>query len=670
MVTKRILTTMIFRSLQLDPQRLILYSLMSLGVSVALAPITGSLPVLIMIASIIISVPPAVLVLFLRVRARLSLLEWLSLIALSIALIRMSSLGIAQLFHDNPAVIWNVDGRYFATLAWTIEKFGNLSQSLEYSGVRADYHAGPSWIAGALAHWVGVHPNIPLFLLTPAIATFGICIGGLVFLRNLGVPRSIALFSIAIVLNIPKQAIMFVSSLYGLGFKGLIHWYSYLPEYWFFSSNLMLNSLFALSIMFVGAALSTSSKAEDKFLGIIGLVCLASLKPQAMVAAVFMLCLPITSLALIQSRHSKEALKAHLIPIVIASITGFILMLPIISSESGRFIGLDFDLDRLRELDIPYGRIDWILLTASTLAIVTIIGRCGNFFHQKYIHFYTSALFGMIFLYFALKTCFPISPSWLIDRAQAVGFETFNQYTMGRNFSQAIMFATIYALILAIPAATIIAQKLNSSLFHRYKTIPNYAFNSGMAFVLLLSTAIAVPVTINPIIDPKGKSAYEWTDELELYELLQKLDTAVGLFLMSDLADSGEDYRRPLRPLSTTSLSSAEFYIANIGYDKFMYPDSATRLSNAQRFFSQNWSDWHDQFVSDNGIRYLLINDRCIPRWSDHYEAIGKIIRGGEKWLAIELHNNSNNRFTYNSEPRLQNLITNQYGRASCLSAR
>jgi hypothetical protein len=654
---------MIFRSFKPTPQRVILYALMVLGVSVALAPTTGSLPVLIAIAAVTISIPPAVLLLFFRARARLSLLEWLSLIAMSIAVIRMSSLGIAQLFHDNPAVIWNVDGRYFATLAWTIEKFGNLSQSLEYSGVRANYHAGPSWIAGALAHWLDVHPNIPLFLVTPALATFGICLGALVFLRNLGVPRSIALFSIAIVLNIPKQAIMFVSSLYGLGFKGLIHWYSYLPEYWFFSSNLMLNSLFAFSIMFVGAALSTSSKAEDKFLGIVGLICLASLKPQAMVAAVFMMCLPITSLALIQSRHSKEALKAHLVPIVIASITGFILMLPIVSSESGRFIGFDFDLDRLRELDIPYGRIDWIFLSTSTLALVTVIGRCGTFFHQKYTYFYTSALLGLIFLYFALKTCFPISPSWLVDRAQAVGFSAFSQYTMGKNFSQSIMFATTYSLILAIPAATIIAQKLIRSLFHRYKTIPNYAFNSGMAFVLLLSTAIAMPVTINPIIDPKGKSAYEWTDELELYELLQKVDTAAGLFLMSD-------YKRPLRPLSTTSLSSAEFYIANIGYDKFMYSDSATRLSNAQRFFSQNWSHWHDQFVSDNGIRYLLINDRCIPRWSDHYEAIGKVIRGGEKWLAIELNINTSNRFTYTSEPRLQNLIANQYGKAPCLSAR
>jgi hypothetical protein len=145
-----------------------------LGVSIAIAPLFGTIPIVVVFVSLMciafyLSLMYSKIILNFK-----SFDDYVVVIGFICLFMVLSGLGVSQIVYGENALFWNVDNRFFATLAHTIIKYGDLNHSLEYSGSGAMYHAGPSWIAAGLYLFLGMKVNTSLFLILPIFFAFSI----------------------------------------------------------------------------------------------------------------------------------------------------------------------------------------------------------------------------------------------------------------------------------------------------------------------------------------------------------------------------------------------------------------------------------------------------------------------------------------------------------------
>lgn len=609
-------------------------------------------------------------------RSSLSFLEVISFAAIAICLTRLMAGGLVAFLHDSPALTWNVDSRYFNTLSWTISKFGDLSRSLEYAGGTAHYHAGPAWIAGSVSRFFDVAPNFVLFIGTPIISLFFFTAGTIAFLNNFGVNRNVALFSVALILNLPEEPLMFISSIYGLLVKGQIHWYSLDHSWWFFGPTLMLNSLFALAFLMVSLAILSNRRIGSfRYLAAIGLVALIEIKPQAMIAA-FFIAAPMVLIDIFQSVRMKERF-----PYGDILILGSCLALAILCfrpDSANGFVGIDFDAYRFFESDVPFARLNYVYL----IILVTItMPLCCRWIPADLPRpsalLLLSSFFGLsLLLYlFIATTTFAVTDPLVVERANDLGL-TIGPFSISANFNQAFFPMTIFGLLMVCSAGFLFVQNLGMVTFSRLGFCKSKIFrtsNWAASVLLILASAVVSPISFIPLAEPRGELAYEWADEDMLYQLMWTKRPFDRRIILSDLSDQAENHKRAFRALSVTAVSPAEFYLSNLAYGGFLRPDSLERLRSVRRFFGTEWSLWHTRFLISSDIGYVLIRQRCEPAWLSALPKGLVVSYSNSEWSLLKVTDMRNDEVTH-SEPSRNDLGEDDYamvpkfGYSPCLS--
>jgi len=180
--------------------------------------------------------------------------------------------------------------------------------------------------------------------------------------------------------------------------------------------------------------------------------------------------------------------------------------------------------------------------------------------------------------------------------------------------------------------------------------------------------ALTVPFLVSALWSPTGRAAYEWTEEQDLRALFARVAPDEGLWISSDLADSAQDFSRPLRATNLTSLGEAQFLVSNVAYGGWTQPDVVRRVRELQRFYGTDWSPWHDEFLRRWGIRFVLVRDRCPAVW-DPSAFPGRVVGTRGEWTLLEVDPRHRDASTsvrpwpeYTGEPT--------HGRSECLSGR
>ena len=147
--------------------------------------------------------------------------------------------------------------------------------------------------------------------------------------------------------------------------------------------------------------------------------------------------------------------------------------------------------------------------------------------------------------------------------------------------------------------------------------------------------AFVMPLTIGPLIQPTGRLVYEWTQEDDLAVLMKSVEFTDGVWLSSDLADSAQNFSRPMENYNLTALVGAQFYISGSKWNSYRN-GFRLRVSNSQKFFGTRWSGWHNGFLSRNNIDFVLVRDRCPVVWSSS-DFPGSIVKAKGDWLLLKV---------------------------------
>ena len=593
---------------EVDPWAMLSLSTMLLALSIGLGPQLGIVPIAIFSVFWLITTVWLSAVLF---RLGRSEYRWLFGIGVGLATLRMSSLGLIQVLQNRPALFWNIDWRYSATHAQGIARFGGAADTLDFAGAPLQYHAGPSWIAGALQNVVGIPVNVALFVLVPGVCVAVIAISAFRILRLLIIERHLAFATVAICMNIPVDPVGFVFSLAKDPTPVPMLDIVIDPETWMFSPQLMLNSLLALSVGLV--AISTILSARRANTLIIGGACLGSLmflKPQYLIGFAAVL---VIGLILNASKHA--AIRTQYVvgfPLLTAALVAG---LAIYKTDEGLFNEVQIDFSKVASPRIVAEILIW--LTVMVLLFLFNSGRNTRLLRG----FAVGALIGYTVLLFADRiTTVLVAPRFYVNAISA-------GYRMTRADADVDWMQSY------LPARFVLAMLTFSMLFSYFSVHLNRP--RVMVGFSVAIFAFVMPLTIGPLIQPTGRLAYEWTQESDLAVLMKSVEFNDGVWLSSDLADSAQNFSRPMTNYNLTSLVDAQFYVSGSKWNSFR-PGFPLRVRNSQRFFGTRWSGWHDEFLSQNNVNFVLVRDRCPVVWSSS-DFPGSIVKAKGDWLLLKV---------------------------------
>ncbi|MEQ1787319.1 MAG: hypothetical protein ABL966_09720 [Acidimicrobiales bacterium] len=580
-----------------------------LATSIAAGPVTGIVPVAVCSLAWFASVG-YVAVAAVRAGPR-GPVDWIFAAGVAAAALRMSALGWVQLVGDRQALFWNVDWRYHATQAQGIARFRGVTDSLDYAGEAVQYHAGPSWIAGSLHATLGLPINAVLFLLVPLACVVVVGVGARRLLVALGAAAPAASIAVAVALNLPANPYSFARRLAGGELGVAIE-----AEAWSFTAVLMLNSLLALAVGFVGLALLVSARTPAR--AAVGGLCFASvvaLKPQYIVG--FAAATAIGYLLAGRSGAGGPRSRATVVGALAALVGGGVIFLAI-NEQATQFTGVE--LVAPDPLDLV--RTHSLLMIAAVVVAVTVLVRSARPPSATLLlAAAVGAAAGALALLAVVDSTVFLLDADQIAQARAVGLE-FERSWQDFNVTQVMVPATLVVVLLAV--ALLAARGAAAS--RRQNVFP-----WGAVAVV----ALTLPYAISALAEPTGRSAPEWTEERALDALMDEVRPDDGVWLSSDLADPAEDFARPLIAAHLTALGPAQHYLSNVPYSGWTRADVVERVEDVERFFASDWSPWHDRFLAEQEVRFVLVRDRCPAAW-DASEFPGRVVGAADGWTLLE----------------------------------
>ena len=563
---------------------------------IVLAPWLGTYPVA--AAALVWFVAVVLRVWRILLRSRLfTVPEWILAGATALAALRLSSLGLVQVLGERSTLFWNVDWRYAATQAWGIARFGDVSDSLDYAGEPVQYHVGPSWIAGALNHVAGVPVHGVLLIAMPAASVLVIVVCGQRLLRDLGASRTAAAVALTVLLSIPNSPYLLLRRVYG-SFRGQ----SPLPEVltdaeqWFFSVEIMQNSLFSIAVGLSAALLLVRrSSIVHPVLAALGFASLLAIKPQYAIGF-----LAVMGLGLLVTMR-LDGKPGRLVVVVSGTFAVGAAATVRLNPSSISFTGVEFSLsgDVLRAFD-PRGG----LLGVAALVILALVLRpeWRSRHDRVLVSWSVGAVVGAVVLGLALGATTFLVDAGAVARANAVGLP-YTVTSQDANLDQSLR--PVMVVLVALAAALLVGHWQDGRV----------TTTRRITVVAALMAAATLPLTGAPLADPVGPAAYEVSEESDLAVLMAMTPEIKGRWLSNDLADPAQDFARPLRATSLTSFSPEQFYLSNVAYMGWTKPDVVQRVANIQRLFLTEWSPWHDEFVAEHDITHLVLRDRCTVAW-------------------------------------------------------
>jgi hypothetical protein len=156
----------------------------------------------------------------------------------------------------------------------------------------------------------------------------------------------------------------------------------------------------------------------------------------------------------------------------------------------------------------------------------------------------------------------------------------------------------------------------------------------------------------------------EVADGHGVYQLLQEIPTSGTLLIASDIADPANDYERSARGFLLTGYGGHQFYLANLAYLQFRWPDAVQRLENLQAFFGTPWSPWHEELLRTSGITHVLVDDRCPAAWQNSPTPGLRLMARAGHWAAYTVYGP-----LAGTGPRPAAVpVRRRYGTAACLA--
>lgn len=643
---------------RVDPWVLVGVTTTLLGTAIALGPVLGPLPVAFAALAWMATVAFVAAALVRRARWW-SVWHWVFVAGVGAAVFRASALGIMHVLRGRATLVWDVDLRYHVMLAKGIARFAGVRDTLDYSGTRLEYHASISWIAGALNRTFGISVNFGLFVLVPIASVIVLAIGAYRVLRLLGAPTAASLVSVALVLNLPSDPVRLVDAVVHGDEPRLLD-----ANAWVLSTTMLTLYVFALAVGFTAAWLLLGA---DSWRGsIVGAACLATLvaiKPQYFIGLGAVIAVALV----LRARRRANRVPYWLLAKIGITVLGFAGLVYLLNPEqNSSFPDLDIDIahgirQTLLPTDVMF--VPWRAYVFGVLSILTIVAipalrrlvRAPFVSRPGRVDLVAQAL-GIavvsLVVLFVLASATPLVDGAQLATMRAVGWVKARDW-LDPNFDQAMIPVALLVEMVASVLITVLILRLQRPL------------RVVLAVVALLLAAGTMASPIAAVIQPTGSAAPEWAEEAELADLMSRVDAHRGIWLSSDLADSGQDFARPLRMLSVQTVSDAQFYVGNVEYIGWTRPDAAARVERLQRFFGTQWSGWHDDFLRRKGVRYVIVRDRCPPVWSQT-EFPGRVVGQAGDWTLMEVADSRSTEPARRAWPAAQRRP--RYGASACLS--
>jgi hypothetical protein len=496
-------------------------------------------------------------------------------------------LGLLQSVGGYPEVVWHIDHRYLLMHAWSLIRASGPGEVLSMAGLANPYHVGPSWLAAGAGSVLGIHPRIPLFLLFPLAAGITTLLAGYRVLRSLGATRGVALAGVGVALTMPK---LHDDAVFGWAWQLgalLVRGEFLVAAAWlggvsrrFFSPDLMLNSLLALSVVL--AALAFLARQRDRVgLWTASLVIGAAVvvKPQFAIGGAGLL----LALVLVGGPVGRTRLLERLFAPGLGLVLGFAVARP--------FIGYS-DLEVAVQLppsciDCPsLSSTGGFVVGAVSLTVVALAALRGPVlaFEQQAAGVLAVLLAGMAGLWALLHVvAAEASPTWAWNVLQG-----------------------LYPLQFV---ATAVGVAVLGSVSTR--AAPRSMVALGM--LVVVSGAAPLHQLIEHTRDPVR--GYEAVDASDVRELLADVDPVGSRILVSDLADPAQDHQRAGRAFYLSNPYGHRYWITQTVYGFEQNAEARRRALAVERFFTTPWSEWHEGLLAAEGITHVAISSRCPATW-------------------------------------------------------
>ena len=391
------------------------------------------------------------------------------------------------------------------------------------------------------------------------------------------------------------------------------------PRVWFFTSALMLNSLFALAVGFTAAWMIVGARSHPR--AVWGGVCLATvvaLKPQYFVGLVGGLAIGML-IGAWQQRNRDGWVR---LLVVAGSVLVPAVVFNALNSQAEAFTGVEVAISGALKRNVVTAQ-SLVFVSVAVLVIVLLVPAFRRLQPQRLLAYAIGASLGALALLFFLDSTTFLLDGAGVARAQATGFNL-TRVSYDWDLKQAL-----------VPVTLMLAMAVLASLFGLFMGSARPLRIVALVAACLV-IAVTVPFAVSAISNPTGRASVRWTEEDGLAALYRQVPTDAGVWIASDMADSAVDSSMPLIAVNLTSLSEAQFYVADVQYGGWTQTDVVRRVDNLRRFYSTPWSQWHDDFLRKQGIKFVLVNDRCPANW-DPSDFPGRVVdtRGG--WTLLEV---------------------------------
>lgn len=500
-------------------------------------------------------------------------------------LIFACSLGIVRQIPKNEDIVWGIDNRMFLSRAYKFFRFGNQEDSLSYFGYDYKYHAMPSYMSAQLDRHLQIPLDMTLFLILPILAYITI------FVVVFEISKSYGLTNV----ESGVISILFCSISYLNSVSQIIRLSNPL-----ISIDTMPNTELAIAVILCAIRLTLIYGARAfTWLTILGFS-LVAIKPQFIP---FYWLIVIVIHLLIPKKISKKLLSLNITACLLSLFIQVLYNYGNIQAEySLTFISPDF-LNFLKNNSIVIGC--WICLVA--LQIVTKSKS------NPKIHL-------LLCSYLLLRLLFDIMYFNATGPTQKLLKQYLNLEASGdSDFDQGFIL-----LYLAVFLAVIII--LSSSIRPELKNL-----HHAVVIAILFGLAGARLFIIAPALTTPEVYGKEPINLRPLHELLKSTRAENPVFLVNDVSDPTENYRRYGSGMYWSSLGIGQFYLSDIQTGHFLAPDIEKRKRNVTKFFNSEISRWHSSFLKKEGIEYVLINKRCEPSWLNKV----KFLSSNEKFVLV-----------------------------------
>jgi hypothetical protein len=434
-------------------------------------------------------------------------------------------------------------------------------------------------------------------------------------LSSLAVSRQVALLSVAAVVNLPSNPYRLAYDAYTTltgrtGGSILLN-----AESWLFTPNLMLNSLLALSVGLLALwAIVRSRTVSETLLACVCLAAVVALKPQYFIGFVVVGGSGVLVLAV---NHGRVGAVRHLS--TAASLVACALAFAAAGSNPLAFTGIDLDLRPLMS-GWQLARESLMVLAISLIALAALSRMAQRLPTSRALAFASGAAVGWIVLYVGVAVTTVLLDPRQVALARSTGLD-YSRSSQDFNFDQVLLPGSLCVCLVAVS----LTRHLRGWLGHR------------RTFMVLVAVIVVgcLPVTVAPLASPRGPAAYEVAEEVSLSSLVREADWSSGVWVSSDLADPAQDFARPLRGTTLTFTEPAQFYVANVAYGGLTQPDVGERVANNDRFFSTPWSPWHETFLKEEGVRFVLVRERCPAAWAGQARGLA-LLGARDDWQLFE----------------------------------